>query len=145
MSRSLYAILEVEAQAYKNGDQQINFHIFVNNGNNINDVAETRNDASRFRLRSNVHRPGRTVEMIMTIPEKKDLVLGMVWLREHKPDVNWETLHIKPRNPTARPIRVKYVVRPDVPLNGLPGDVVRMWIKSAGFLLLSPSRSSRTI
>ena len=53
-----------------------------------------------------VHRPRRTVEMnlqlpgfaltsgtfqVMPVPENKDVILGMMWLREQNPDIDWGT------------------------------------------------------
>ncbi|GMF36465.1 unnamed protein product [Phytophthora lilii] len=34
---------------------------------------------------------------VMPVPEGKDVVLGMMWLREQKPDIDWSTGRIAPR------------------------------------------------
>ncbi|OWZ07927.1 hypothetical protein PHMEG_00019607 [Phytophthora megakarya] len=35
---------------------------------------------------------------VLPVTDKKDIVLGMPLLREQNPDVNWETLQVKPNS-----------------------------------------------
>ncbi|GMF19513.1 unnamed protein product [Phytophthora fragariaefolia] len=59
-----------------------------------------------------VHRPRRTVHMnlqipgfpltwrifqIIPVPEKNDVIIGMMWLREQNPDIDWSTGRMTPR------------------------------------------------
>ncbi|KAK1933606.1 hypothetical protein P3T76_011820 [Phytophthora citrophthora] len=118
------AILEAEAQAFKTDDQKRPVTIFIDNGSSLNGVTEelvkkleldvTEGDMIQVDLGYDqvVHRPRRTVEMslqlpgfplttgtfqVMPVPEGKDIVLGMMWLREQNPDIDWNTGQIAPR------------------------------------------------
>ncbi|OWZ13069.1 hypothetical protein PHMEG_00013676 [Phytophthora megakarya] len=115
ISGSVYAILEVEVLAYKNEDQQTNVSVFVDNGSSFNGVTE--GFVKKLELEVTEHELMQVyldsikyiLENLPSYPcsEKKDIVLGMVWLREQNPDVNRKTFQIKPRNKAARPIPVK--------------------------------------
>ncbi|KAK1943275.1 hypothetical protein P3T76_004671 [Phytophthora citrophthora] len=124
MQGAVYAILEAEAQAFKTDDQKRPVTIFIDNGSSLNGVTEelvkkleldvTEGDMMQVDLGYDqvVHRPRRTVEMslqlpgfplttgtfqVMPVPEGKDIVLGMMWLREQNPDIDWNTGQIAPR------------------------------------------------
>ncbi|OWZ18436.1 hypothetical protein PHMEG_0007471 [Phytophthora megakarya] len=80
MSESVYAILEIEAQAYKREDQETNVSIVVDNGSSLNGVTEefvkkleleaTEHEMMHVDLGYDqiVHCPSRTVEMSLAIP-----------------------------------------------------------------------------
>ena len=60
----------------------------------------------------------------MSIPENKDVILGMIWLREQNPEIDWETLKLSPRvSPYEQPLVLrKPTVRPS---RTVPVAVVR--------------------
>ncbi|KAF1315780.1 reverse transcriptase, partial [Globisporangium splendens] len=110
MSGSFYAILEVQALAYQDPAKKKNVSIFIDNGCSLNDMNDTMNVDLGFS--QTVQRPRRTAEMtlevpgfppttttfqMMPIPEDKDVILGMIWLREQNPEINWKTLKLSPR------------------------------------------------
>ncbi|GMF61036.1 unnamed protein product [Phytophthora fragariaefolia] len=129
---SFYAILEVKALAYNQEEAATDVSIFVDNGSSLNgvtedlavrlqlDIKEHPDDMMTVRLGYNqtVQRPRRTVEMmfqipdfpvtcetftVMPVPEDKDVLLGMKWLRENNPDIDWEHLLLRPRTRTEEP------------------------------------------
>ncbi|CAI5744050.1 unnamed protein product [Peronospora destructor] len=124
ISGALYAILEAEAQAFKEAGQERSVIIFIDNGCSLNGVSE--NLVKKLELEVNegemmqvdlrydqvVHRPRRIVEInlqlpgfsltsgtfqVMPMPENKDVILGMMWLREQNPDIDWGTGKVTPR------------------------------------------------
>ncbi|KAH7488446.1 Retrovirus-related Pol polyprotein from transposon 412 [Phytophthora ramorum] len=124
ISGALYAILEAEAHAYKETGQERSVTIFIDNGCSLNGVSEelvktlgldvTEGELMQVDLGYDqvVHRPRRTVEMnlqlpgfpltsgtfqVMPVPENKDVILGMMWLREQNPDIDWSTGQVTPR------------------------------------------------
>ncbi|ETO58810.1 hypothetical protein F444_22806, partial [Phytophthora nicotianae P1976] len=124
MQGAVYAILEAEARAFKTEDQERPVTIFIDNGSSLNGVTEElvekleldviEGDMMQIDLGYDqvVHRPRRTVEMslqlpgfplttgtfqVMPVPEEKDIVLGMMWLREQNPNIDWSTGQIVPR------------------------------------------------
>ncbi|GMF40414.1 unnamed protein product [Phytophthora lilii] len=124
MKGALYAILEAEARAFKTEDQKRPVTIFIDNGSSLNGVTEksvkkleldvTEGDMMQVDLGYDqvVHRPRRTVDMslqlpgfplttgtfqVMPVPEGKDVVLDLMWLREQNPDIDWNTGQIAPR------------------------------------------------
>ncbi|KAF1329279.1 Retrovirus polyprotein, partial [Globisporangium splendens] len=135
VSGSFYAILQVMAKAFKDADHPSEVSIFIDNGCSLNgiseelaqrlglDVTEDRNEIMEVDLgfgQTVVH-PRRTVEMslevpgfpvmktnfqIMPIPEEKDVILGMMWLREQNPEIDWVALQLKPRK-EEKPIPLK--------------------------------------
>ncbi|KAG7379234.1 hypothetical protein PHYPSEUDO_008860 [Phytophthora pseudosyringae] len=115
---------EAEAQAFKDAGQERSVTIFVDNGCNLNGVSEelvqrlelevTEGEMMQVDLGYDqvVHRPRRTVHMnlqipgfplttgtfqVMPVPEDKDVILGMMWLREQNPDIDWSTGQVTPR------------------------------------------------
>ncbi|KAE8955945.1 hypothetical protein PR001_g31906, partial [Phytophthora rubi] len=105
ISGALYAILEAEAQAFKEAGQERSVAIFIDNGCSLNGVSEelvkrlelevTEGEMMQVDLGYDqiVHRPRRTVEMnlqlpgfpltsgtfqVMPVPENKDVILGMM-------------------------------------------------------------------
>ncbi|KAG3077167.1 hypothetical protein PI124_g20414 [Phytophthora idaei] len=46
----------------------------------------------------------------MPVPEDKDVMLGMKWLRENNPDIDWERLLLRPRARTEEPEPFQLVV-----------------------------------
>ncbi|OWZ05368.1 hypothetical protein PHMEG_00022550, partial [Phytophthora megakarya] len=90
--------------------------IFVGNSNSLNGVTEElanqlqlnniehSDDIMRVMLGYNqtVQRPKRTTFTVMPVPEGKDVMLGMKWLRENNPDIDWERLLLRPRTPLPR-------------------------------------------
>ncbi|GMF35337.1 unnamed protein product [Phytophthora fragariaefolia] len=136
---SFYAILEVKALAYNQEEAATDVSIFVDNGSSLNgvtedlavrlqlDIKEHPDDMMTVRLGYNqtVQRPRRTVEMmlqipdfpvtcgtftVMPVPEDKDVLLGMKWLRENNPDIDWERLLLRPRLRTEEPQDLQLVV-----------------------------------
>ncbi|KAE8982676.1 hypothetical protein PR001_g23659 [Phytophthora rubi] len=136
---SFYAILEVSALAFKQDETPAEVSIFVDNGSSLNGVTEALaerlqleitehpDDMTTVRLGYNqtVQRPRRTVEMmlqipdfpvtcetftVMPVPEDKDVLLGMKWLRENNPAIDWERLLLRPRNRTEEPLAHELVV-----------------------------------
>ncbi|ETP27604.1 hypothetical protein F442_23119, partial [Phytophthora nicotianae P10297] len=124
MQGAVYAILEADARAFKTKDRERPVTIFIENGNSLNGVTEelvkkleldvTEGDMMQVDLGYDQveHHPRRTVEMSlqlpgfpltagtfqnMPIPEGKDIVLGMMWLREQNPDIDRSTGQIAPR------------------------------------------------
>ncbi|OWZ05809.1 hypothetical protein PHMEG_00022029 [Phytophthora megakarya] len=84
------------------------------------DIIENPDDLMAVMLGYNrtVQRPKRTVEMkfqildfpetcetftVMPVPEGKDVMLRMKWLRENNPDIDWERLLLHPRATTKEP------------------------------------------
>ncbi|KAG3251910.1 hypothetical protein PI124_g3456 [Phytophthora idaei] len=134
---SLYASLEVQAQAYREAADKKNVAIFVDNGSSLNGISEELTQVLDLEIQEavdnmmevdlgfgqSVRRPRRTAEMIldipgfpslktrlqiMPIPEHKDVLLGMIWLREQNPDIDWQSLTIAPRFPsTEQPFILK--------------------------------------
>ncbi|GMF48611.1 unnamed protein product [Phytophthora fragariaefolia] len=47
---------------------------------------------------------------VMPVPEDKDVLLGMKWLRENNPDIDWERLLLRPRTRTEEPQALQLVV-----------------------------------
>ncbi|GMF62087.1 unnamed protein product [Phytophthora fragariaefolia] len=136
---SFNAILEVKALAYNQEEAATDVSIFVDNGSSLNgvtedlavrlqlDIKEHPDDMMTVRLGYNqtVQRPRRTVEMmlqipdfpvtcetftVMPVPEDKDVLLGMKWLRENNPDIDWERLLLRPRTRTEEPQTLQLVV-----------------------------------
>ena len=143
MSGSFYAILEVQAVAF-NGNFPRDVSIFIDNGCSLNGVSEEIVQQLKLEITEHpnstievdlgfgqtIVRNRRTVIMdlqipgfslmsstfqVMPIPEEKDVILGMMWLREQNPVIDWQALTIKPRNqddvfelktPTKRPARI---------------------------------------
>ncbi|EGZ06129.1 hypothetical protein PHYSODRAFT_532005, partial [Phytophthora sojae] len=111
---SFYAILEISALAFKQDETPAEVSIFVDNGSSLNGVTEALaerlqleitehpDDMMTVRLGYNqtVQRPRRTTFTVMPVPEDKDVPLGMKWLRENNPDIDWERLLLRPRNRT---------------------------------------------
>ncbi|ETP00777.1 hypothetical protein F441_21869 [Phytophthora nicotianae CJ01A1] len=124
MQGAVNAILETEARAFKKEDQERPVTIFIDNGRSLNGVTEElvekleldviEGDMMQIDLGYDqvVHRPRRTVEMslqlpgfplttgtfqVMPVPEGKDTVLGMIWLRGQNPNIDWSTGQIAPR------------------------------------------------
>ena len=58
--------------------------------------------------------PMKTMFQVMPIPENKDVILGMIWLREQNPEIDWKTLKLSPRvTPSEQPLLLKKpAVRP---------------------------------
>ncbi|GMG18247.1 unnamed protein product [Phytophthora fragariaefolia] len=136
---SFYAILEVKALAFNQEEAATDVSISVDNGSSPNgvtedlavllqlDIKEHPDDMMTVRLGYNqtVQRPRRTVEMmlqipdfpvtcetftVMPVPEDKDVLLGMKWLRENNPDIDWERLLLCPRTSTEEPQALQLVV-----------------------------------
>jgi hypothetical protein len=146
VSGSFYAILEVQAEAFSNEANRQEVSIFIDNGCSLNGISEELAIQLRLTVCEDTNslmevdlgfgqtvlRPRRTASMnlqipgfpvtrgafqVMPIPEGKDIILGMMWLREHNPIINWETLELSPRErepqsdtmplvlPTKRPAR----------------------------------------
>lgn len=126
VSGSFYASLEVKAKAFKSEDKKTDVSIFIDNGcslygispelaKSLNlDIHEDISDMLEVDLGfgQTILRPRRTAEMtlhipgfpvlkrtfqIMPIPEDKDVILGMIWLREQNPEIDWKSLKLKPR------------------------------------------------
>lgn len=126
MSGSFYAVLEVVAQAYKDSNSPFDVSIFIDNGCSLNGISEDLDSRLQLTINEGtndvmnvdlgfgqtVSRPPRTAEMclkvpgfsvlrshfqVMPIPEGKDVILGMMWLHEQNPDINWSTLKLTPR------------------------------------------------
>lgn len=114
ISGKLDAILEVHSLAFKEPGCKKNVSIFVDNGCSMNSVSkdlveilnlqESVEDMMEVKLgyEQTVYRLRRMVEMslevpgfptitskfqVMPIPEEKDILLGMRWLREQNPDI----------------------------------------------------------
>ncbi|POM61728.1 polyprotein [Phytophthora palmivora] len=129
---SFYAILEVKALACRHNESPTSLSIFVDNGSSLNgvteelakqlqlDIKEHPDELMVIQLGYNqtVQRPKRTVEMrlqipdfletcetftVMPVPEGKDVMLGMKWLRENNPDNDWEQLLLRPRTKATEP------------------------------------------
>ncbi|OWZ00017.1 hypothetical protein PHMEG_00028882 [Phytophthora megakarya] len=91
-----------------------------------------------------VQRPKRTVEMklqipdfpetcetftVMPVPEGKDVMLGMKWLRENNPDIDWERLLLRPRTTTKEPpLQLVLPKRPPARMIGV--IISRMLVKT---------------
>ncbi|OWZ00298.1 LOW QUALITY PROTEIN: hypothetical protein PHMEG_00028544 [Phytophthora megakarya] len=119
VSGSFYAFLEVSAWASKQSEPPSAVSFFVGNGRSLNGVTEElanqlqrgiiENPDDLMTVRSGynqtVQRPKPTVEMklqipdfpetcetftVMPVPQGKYIMLGMKWLRENNPDIDWE-------------------------------------------------------
>ena len=117
MSGSIYASLEVKAEAITDSNLKREVSIFVDNGCSLNGVSEevvnklqleiTEDPTSHVTVDlgfdQTVQRLKRTVKMsllipgfpilestfmVMPIPEGKDVILGMMWLREQNPIID---------------------------------------------------------
>lgn len=146
VSGSFYANLEVQALAYRDRDKKMDVSIFVDNSSSLNGVSEELVKALKLEVQvdegqvtkvdldlyQKVQRPHRTTEIhlevpgftpmtsrfqVMPIPEQIDVLMGMIWLREQNPEIDWKSLTLKPRavstetqlplkSPAARPARL---------------------------------------
>ncbi|KAF1326791.1 reverse transcriptase, partial [Globisporangium splendens] len=124
---SFYAILEVSAKAFSEDTEQVDVSIFIDNGCSINGISPelaeklhliVEEDPSQTMQISlgfgeTIVKPKRLAVMhlaitgfpmlrqkfqVMPIPEGKDVILGMMWLREQNPEIDWEALTLKPRD-----------------------------------------------
>ncbi|KAF1317995.1 reverse transcriptase, partial [Globisporangium splendens] len=124
---SFYAILEVSAKAFSEDTEQVDVSIFIDNGCSINGISPelaeklhliVEEDPSQTMQISlgfgeTIVKPKRLAVMhlaitgfpilrqkfqVMPIPEGKDVILGMMWLREQNPETDWEALKLKPRD-----------------------------------------------
>ncbi|OWZ20261.1 Retrotransposon protein, Ty3-gypsy subclass, partial [Phytophthora megakarya] len=87
---AVYAILEAEAQAFKTEDQERPVTIFIDNGSSLNGVTEELVKKLELEVTEGTFQ-------VMPVPEGKDIVLGMMWLREQNPDIDWSTGRVSPR------------------------------------------------
>ncbi|GMF16682.1 unnamed protein product [Phytophthora fragariaefolia] len=112
-----------EAQAFKDVGRERHGTVFIDNGCSLNGVSEalvkrlelevTGGEMMQVDLGYDqvVHRPRRTVHMnlqipgfpltsgifqVMPVPENKDVIIGMMWLRDQNPDIDWSTGRMTP-------------------------------------------------
>ncbi|CAI5728268.1 unnamed protein product [Peronospora destructor] len=91
ISGALYAILEAEAQAFKEAGQERSVIIFIDNGCSLNGVSENLVKKLEFEVNEGeIMQVDLGHDQVMPVPENKDVILGMVWLREQNPDIDWE-------------------------------------------------------
>ncbi|KAF1333397.1 Retrovirus polyprotein, partial [Globisporangium splendens] len=124
---SFYAILEVSAKAFSEDTEHVDVSAFIDNGCGINGISPelaeklhliVEEDPSQTMQISlgfgeTIVKPKRLAVMhlaitgfpilrqkfqVMPIPEGKDVILGMMWLREQNPETDWEALKLKPRD-----------------------------------------------
>jgi hypothetical protein len=129
MTGGLYASLEVPALAYLEPRRKKNVTIFIDNGSSLNGISDDLAQSLNLHVIEDVDnpvevklgfdqtvlRPRRMAEMtlevpsfptmttnfqVMPIPEGNDVMLGMIWLREHNPEIDWKTLKLSPRSET---------------------------------------------
>ncbi|DAZ96954.1 TPA: hypothetical protein N0F65_012057 [Lagenidium giganteum] len=109
ISGSFYASLKVMAIAFSSATNSREVSIFIDNGCSLNGISE---ELARDLNLASVRQPKKTVEMslnipgfpiltgpflVMPIPENNNVILGMIWLREQNPIIDWNALTLQPR------------------------------------------------
>ncbi|GMF52708.1 unnamed protein product [Phytophthora fragariaefolia] len=104
-----------------------------------------------------VHHPRRTVHMnlqitgfpltsgifqVMPVPENKDAIIGMMWLRDQNPDIDWSTGRITPRNTSKR---FNYDCRNNVQPDGLVDDAELMSNRAVRFSTTTGSKATMVV
>ena len=121
-----YAALNVKAEVFNEEGKSVEGEAFIDNGSSLVSISEELARALSLEIKEDpeetmevqlgfdqkVNVSKRTVLVkisvpgfkkfkgfvnVMPIPDNKDIMLGMLWLRENNPDIDWRNLTLKPR------------------------------------------------